>query len=84
MIVNADNFREELIKILENAKEQGKVFVDISSEELHKQVGGYPGRNHRMPTCCNVMKNMMKPNDKIIQEPLKGKGASLIIRYFLK
>ena len=82
MIINVDNFRDELIKTLENAKEEGKLCVDISSKELHKQVGGYPGKDHRMPTCCSVMKSMMKPNDEIIQEPPKGKGASLVIRYF--
>lgn len=84
MEVNAEVFRKELTKIFVNAKEQGKEFVDVKSGDLHSQVGGYPGSNHRMPTCCSVMKSMMKAKDEILEKPPLEKGASLVIRYFLK
>jgi hypothetical protein len=84
MIVNTEVFRNELSKILMNAKENNKDFVEVISGDLHRQVGEYPGRNHKMPTCCNVMKSMMKSNDEIISEPPKGKGATLKIKYFIE
>jgi 5-methylcytosine-specific restriction protein A len=84
MEVNAEAFKKELTKIFKDAKEQGKEYVDVNSGDLHRRVGGYPGSNHRMPTCCGVMKSMMKSKDKILEKPPLGKGASLVIRYFLK
>lgn len=45
------------------------------------KLGGYPGKNHRIPDCCDVMKSLMHNNDFIIHQPLKGNGASLSIRY---
>lgn len=83
MNVNAETFRNELTKIFINTKEQNKEYVDIISLDLHKQVG-YDSSNHRMATCCIVMKSMMKPKDKIISEPPKGKGSTLKIRYFIE
>lgn len=83
MDVNAEVFREELTKIFLNAKEQNKEYIDIISGDLHRKVGGYPSKNHKMPTCCDVMKSMMKHKDEIIDQPPKGKGATLHIRYYL-
>ena len=56
-------------------------YIEISSGELHRIVGGYPGRNHRMPICCQVMRENMRPGDEILAQPPKGLGASLRIRY---
>jgi hypothetical protein len=36
-----------------------------------------------MANCCNVMTEAMQPGDKILSSPLKGKGATLTIRYVL-
>lgn len=59
-------------------------YVDVNAGELHRAVGGYPGKNHRMPVCCQVMYSCMKTGDKILPNgPPKGKGASLTIRYRL-
>ncbi len=57
-------------------------YIDITSGDIHRELGGYPGKNHRMPTCCIVMKKLMSSNDMIIYEPKKGKGASLTMRYY--
>jgi len=84
MIANAEIFRSELTKIIMNAKEQKKEYVDVISGDLHRQVGGYPSKNHSMPTCCDVMKSMMNPKDEILYQPPKGRGATLKIRYFIK
>ena len=47
------------------------------------RVGVYPKKGHAMPTCCNVMKKMMKGNDFIKHQPPKGNGATLEIRYYI-
>jgi len=79
----AQDFQKELNKIFQGAQQQGKPYVDVKSGELHRRVGGYPGHNHRMPVCCEVMRRNMKPQDQILQEPPSGQGATLVIRYKL-
>ena len=57
-------------------------YIDLNAGDIHRKLGGYPGKNHRMPTCCNAMRKFMVPKDIVIYQPLKGNGASLTIRYF--
>ena len=75
------DFQKELYKIFKDAQAIGTLYVDVNSGDLHRRVGGYPGRNHRMPLCCEVMKKNMRTGDQILEQPPKGKGASLTIRY---
>lgn len=79
----ASDFQRELNRIFQRATRQGRPYVDVKSGDLHRAVGGYPGRNHRMPVCCEVMKRNMKPGDQILQQPPEGQGATLVIRYKL-
>jgi 5-methylcytosine-specific restriction protein A len=79
-----DEFRLELRRQLEEAQRSGaRPHVDINSGDFHRRVGGYPGPNHRMPVCCDVMYEEVGTGDEIISSPPKGKGASLTIRYKL-
>lgn len=78
-----NDFQVEFNKILTEAADRGQSSIDINSGELHRRLGGYPGKNHRMPICCDVMQQNMKSGDLVVQSPLKGKGASLTIRYQL-
>ena len=78
-----DDFLNELYKVLASISKLGLSFTDISSGDLHRLVGGYPGKAHRMPICCDVMYDEMGPEDEILQAPPKGKGATLVIRYRL-
>ena len=80
---NAQDFQNELNTIFKLAKQQAKPYIDVKSGDLHRLVGGYPKRNHRMPLCCAVMKKNMKSGDQILQQPPSGQGATLIIRYKL-
>jgi 5-methylcytosine-specific restriction protein A len=57
--------------------------VDINAGELHRAVGGYPGRSHRMPICCAAMREEMRAGDEGVTSPASGYGASLTIRYLL-
>jgi 5-methylcytosine-specific restriction protein A len=77
------DFQKELEKAFAEAYSMGRTNIDINSGELHRRVGGYPGRNHRMPLCCEVLKKNMKMGDQILEQLPKGKGASLTIRYRL-
>jgi len=76
-------FQAELDRMLQSAQQQGFSHIDVTSGDLHRRVGGYPGRNHRMPICCSVMRGSMTSGDTVLQEPPKGKGATLIVRYKL-
>ncbi len=80
---SSNKFRGQINLIFQTAETNGKQFVDINSGNLHRQLGGYPGPSHCMPTCCDVMKSYLKAGDQILEEPLKGRGAKLTIRYLI-
>lgn len=79
----AEQFRAALDKRLAQAQRAGYNHVEIKSGNLHREVGGYPGSDHRMPVCCGVMRAAMRAVDKVISEPPRGQGATLIIDYKL-
>lgn len=80
---SSDDFRRELMRQLNVASQLSADAIEINSGKLHRSVGGYPGVDHRMPICCDVMKSVAQLGDKTVHEPPKGKGASLTIRYVL-
>jgi hypothetical protein len=65
------------------ASDAGDTYIDVTSGDVHRSVGGYPGNNHRMPLCCSVMYQLMRPGDEVLAKPPKGQGATLRIRYCL-
>lgn len=77
------DFESALRSELASAQRAGMKSVRIRSGDLHRQVGGYPGRSHRMPVCCSAMKALMLPGDRIIASPPRGAGASLVVEYQL-
>lgn len=82
---DADDFRNELYRMMLEAMKAGEAFAEINAGELHSRVGDYPGKNHRLPICCEVMRCALAPNagDVILEQPPSGQGASLTIRYVL-
>ena len=82
-MAKTENFRAELNLQLSLAEGRGAPSVEINSGELHRKVGGYPGANHAMPSCCNVMYGEQRVGDKVLSSPPLGRGASLTIRYKL-
>ena len=80
---NRDDFFDELGRIFEESRKNNAQFVEVRSGDLHKKAWGYPGHNHQMPTCCDIMKQVMEKNDAILKQPEKVEGANLIIRYQL-
>ena len=83
MAPKAETFRNALMDEFRRSEAEGKPYLDIRSGDLHRQVGGYPGHDHRMPVCCKAMRDEMQPSDEELEAPPKGNGASLVIRYQL-
>ena len=79
----AKDFEKALLQIFRKAKEAGRAYVDVRAGDLHRMVGGYPSRNHRMPVCCEVMYRLMRAGDIVLEAPPSGYGANLVIRYYL-
>jgi hypothetical protein len=73
------DFRNQLSVILNTARHGGESYIDVESDNLHKQVGGHSNSNHRMPICREVMIRMMRRGDSILKEH----GEALMIRYVL-
>lgn len=78
---SSDDFQAELDSIFTFATEKLLTAIVIKSGDLHRLVGGYPGPDHRMPICCNVMRTNMRNGDEVLSEPPSGEGATLTIRY---
>ncbi len=79
----SEDFHREIFKIFDMAEKEGKDFVEITSGELHRKIGYYPGPNHRMASLCGIMRSLMQLSDDMLYQPKKGKGATLKIQYKL-
>jgi 5-methylcytosine-specific restriction protein A len=81
----AEDFKLELHRVMLEAMRESERIAEVNAGELHRRVGDYPGRNHRMPVCCQVMRAAFAPDagDVILEEPTSGQGASLTILYVL-
>jgi 5-methylcytosine-specific restriction protein A len=77
-----EEFKIELHRMMMHAINDNTGSVDINAGKLHRRVGNYLGPDHRMPVCCAVMRAAFIENhDQIVEEPPRGQGASLTIRY---
>lgn len=82
-IPSKQDFQLGLDETFRTAKQLGLWEISVKAGELHRRVGGYPSKDHRMPICCQVMREAMQTGDEIIAAPPKGDGATLVIRYRL-
>jgi hypothetical protein len=80
-MVSVDYFRQELQAIMGRAANGGLLDVMISSGELYRSLGGYPGSMHGMPLCCDAMQAEMKSGDILLVE--RTNGAGMTVRYLL-
>jgi hypothetical protein len=80
-MVSTDHFRQELLAQMNRAAKGGLIDVLISSGELYRSLGGYPGSMHGMPSCCDAMQAEMKPGDVLLVE--RTNGAGMTVRYLL-
>jgi len=81
---NTQDFEKVLDSVVVSVRNLPISFIGLKAGDLHRKVGNYPGENHRMPICCDVMKKAMKQGDLIIDEPPSGYGASLYCSPFVK
>lgn len=77
----ATDFRDALRREFARAERAGASSVRVRAGDLHRTIGGYPGRTHRMPLCCEVMESERHPGDRTLRSPPRGAGASLTIEY---
>src|SRR5687768_8198007 len=66
-VPSAEMFEQALKRHLDEARARGDDQIEINAGALHREVGGYPGPNHRMPTCCTVMRSALKPGDVVVK-----------------
>ena len=76
-----DHFRQELRAQFDRAEKRRAINLVVNSGELHRAIGGYPGPNERLQTCCEAMKEEMKSGDVIMADLNNCRGATLTIRY---
>jgi len=78
-----DDFKNTLKEIIDIAKILKLTGIIVRSGNLHRIVGGYPAKNHRMRMCCNAMRQLMETGDEIVTEPPCGDGANFEVLYRL-
>ena len=78
-----EEFRRALMEVLARAAAEGAEVLEVRVGDFHRQQGGYPGPNHRMPSCCSAMRSLMDSCDRFVYQPPRGNGASLTIEYRL-
>ena len=79
MKINWDDIKNILDQKHSYAKQEGVREIQINSGELHRELGGYPGPDHRMPMVCKVRRDSMRKNEEMSQTPQKGNGAQFTI-----
>jgi hypothetical protein len=65
------DFRRELWTQIGAATMRRDPHLEINSSEIYPAAGGYPGIEHRMPTCCDVMPEM-HTGDSLLEGDLSG------------
>ncbi len=83
MAPTAKMFQAELDRLFNQAISDGKSYIDVRSGPFHREVGGYPGRDNRMPVLCGVLYKNIGPDDSCLSRPPSGLGATLEVRYVL-
>jgi len=83
VVPSFDHFQRELRAQFDRAEKRRAQTIVVNSGELHRAVGGYPGPNERLQTCCEVMKEEVRSGDVIMGDLDNCRGAALIIRYQL-
>jgi hypothetical protein len=73
------DFQNQLMAILNAARQSGKPHIDVESNHLHAQLVGHSDSTHEAALCCDVMIRMMRTGDSIVNELPDGKGVT--IRY---
>ncbi|MDK2986613.1 MAG: hypothetical protein PWQ96_2257 [Clostridia bacterium] len=76
----ADDVRQYIEKMLQEAKMRGEDYIDLVSGDIHKQLG----LKNRMPQVCRIMYEKMMPGDEVLHTTPSGQSSTIKIRYYLK
>jgi len=57
--------------------------IIVNAGDLHRLIGGYPSKNHRIPVCCSVMRQVIQDGDIVVENNLIKDGTSFTIIYKL-
>jgi 5-methylcytosine-specific restriction protein A len=63
MGVSLNDIRKYIINKINNMESD---YIVLVSGDIHRELGGYPGKNHNMPSCCSAMRSQMINSDKIL------------------
>lgn len=74
-----DQFRSEIRSQLRSAELRGAANLEINSGMVHRKLGGYPGTNHQMPSCCDAMYEEKRAGDMIISAPKEYRGKPSLV-----
>ena len=79
-MVSANHFRHELLAQMGRAVSFGRIDMLITSGDLYRALGGYPGSKHGLPFCCDAMQDEMKTGDVLVAERVND---GMTVRYLL-
>ena len=72
--MTSDDFRAALAGLFGDGAKAGRDTMVVRAGDLHHIVGGYPGPDHRMPVCCDVMyAEMLDGADEVSRRPAEGR-----------
>ena len=80
-MVSTDHFRHELRAMLERRANCGAINMLVSSGELYRSLGGTPGPDNKMISCCDAMQGEIRLGDTVVLE--RYSGAGMTVRYLL-
>ena len=81
MYPSTEDFEQIINIILRTSQAYNNEFKLLCAKDLHTFVGGYPGKNHRIPNCCSATRNLMLAGDE--KTETENNGANFTIRYKL-
>ncbi|AWK52769.1 hypothetical protein DIC82_17995 [Clostridium beijerinckii] len=73
-----NDITECILKILDESKENEKLYLDVSSGEIHKIMG----LKNRVPSVCNAMLKIYKYPFEIIKDTGSGMSSTKTLRYY--
>src|SRR5215510_5727168 len=72
------DFQNQLMAILNAARQSGIPHIDVESNHLHAQLIGHSDSTHKTALCCDVMIRMMRTGDSIVNELPHAKGVTIL------
>jgi hypothetical protein len=82
-MVSVDHFRQELLAQMGAASSFGEIDILITSVNLCRALGGYPGTKRDMSACCDAMQDEMRLGDVLLVERASAAAAGMTVCYLL-